>query len=97
MKKDKVKVLDEVLNEERIKEFLSLIPPSDENADFHRLQKAYRGMPAQYFEDFIALFLEAGGDINASSQSGETLLQSMNGHKQSFAYQQILLSAGAKQ
>jgi hypothetical protein len=93
MKKDKVKVLDEVLNEDRIRQFLSLEPPANENADFHRLQKAYRGMPAQYFETFVKLFLEDGGDISAKSSQGKTLLDELENHKQAQAYRDILLAA----
>ena len=96
MKKDKVKVLDEVLTEDRIKQFLSLEPPEGENVDFHRLQKAYRGMPVQYFETFVEYFVNAGGDINARSRKGDTFLQSINDHKQSSEYRNILIKANAK-
>ncbi len=96
MKKDKIKVLDEVLNEDRIKQFLVLDAPAGENPDFHRLQKAYRGMPAVYFEEFIELFVEAGGNINAQSARGETLLQQIQTHKKSAEYQEILIAAGAQ-
>ena len=96
MKKDKVKVLDEVLNEERIKQFLEIEAPRNENTDFHRLQKAYRGMPAQYFEEFVAFFIVVGGDINAQSSQGENILQHISNHKPSKAYRNILQSAGAQ-
>jgi hypothetical protein len=93
MKKDKAKVLDEVLSEERIEEFLSLEPPANENADFHRLQKAYRGMPPQYFEIFLELFKSNGGDINAHSQQGNTLIECIQSHKQAQAYVELLEAA----
>ncbi len=90
MKKDKVKVIDEVLNEDRIRQFLDLEAPEGENPDFHRLQKAYRGMPAQYFETFVELFVNAGGNINARSSLGETLLQHIQQHRHSKDYLDIL-------
>ena len=95
MKKDKVKILDEVLSEERIKEFLSLEPPATENVDFHRLQKAYRGMPPQYFEIFIELFKEQGGDISAPSKNGTTFIESIKNQKHAQAYIDILVSSNA--
>ena len=95
MKKDKITVLDEVLSEERIKQFLTLEAPAGENSDFHRLQKAYRGMPPQYFELFLDFYKEAGKDINAISQRGNTLLQEIKNHKQAKEYIELLQSAGA--
>lgn len=95
MKKDKIKVLDEVLSEERIKQFLTIDAPSGETPDFHRLQKAYRGMPPQYFEIFLDFYKEQGRDINVTSKHGETLLQSIQSHKQATPYIELLKAAGA--
>lgn len=96
MKKDKIKILDEVLSEERIKQFLNLEAPTGENADFHRLQKAYRSMPAQYFEIFLEFYLEEGRDINIRSKNGETLLQVLQKHKQANDYIELLKASGAQ-
>lgn len=96
MKKDKVKVIDEVLNEDRIKQFLFLEAPDGENPDFHRLQKAYRGLPAHYFETFLHFFVDAGGDVNALSHTGKTIFQTVNEHTQSDHYRDILASFGAQ-
>lgn len=96
MKKDKIKVLDEVLTEDRIRSFLELEAPENENPDFHRLQKAYRSMPAEYFELFIDFFIEAGGNINAKSQLGNTILQEISTHNKAEAYRKILLAANAQ-
>ena len=96
MKKDKLKVLDEVLSEERIKQFLELLPPAGENPDFHQLQKAYRGMPPQYFEIFLEFFTENKRDINAVSHNGYTLLQEISTHKQAREYIDLLVQFGAK-
>jgi len=96
VKKDKLKVLDEVLSEDRIKQFLELLPPAGENADFHQLQKAYRGMPPQYFELFLEFFTENKRDINAVSHQGLTLLQEISKHKQAKEYADLLIRFGAK-
>lgn len=95
MKKDKLKILDEVLSEERIKQFLMLEAPAGENPDFHCLQKAYRGMPPQYFEILLDFYKEAGKDINATSKQGKTLLQEIKHHKQAKEYIELLKAAGA--
>ncbi len=96
MKKDKVKVLDEVLSEERIQSFLELEAPEGENPDFHILQKAYRGMPPQYFEIFLGFYTEQKRDLNAQSAQGETLLQHISQHKQASEYINLLQQAGAQ-
>lgn len=96
MKKDKIKVLDEVLSEDRIKSFLDLSAPDGENTDFHCLQKAYRGMPPQYFEVFLGFYSSAGRDINARSASGASLLEEIQNHKQADAYTKLLQAADAK-
>lgn len=96
MKKDKVKVLDEVLTDDRIKEFLELEAPLSENTDFHRLVKAYRGMPPQYFDRFLTFFIEIKGDINAPSTKGDTILSIAKSHSQSQDYIDLLLAKGAK-
>ena len=96
MKKDKVKVTDEVLSDERIKGFLNAEAPQGENQDFHRLNIAYRGMPPQYFERFLDFFIEQKGDINAQSSSGQNLLSQVQAHKLSQAYAELLLSKGAQ-
>ncbi len=96
MKKDKIKILDEVLTEDRIKSFLELEAPANEDVDFHRLQKAYRSMPAEYFELFVDFFIEAGGNINAKSPQGITLLQEVSKHSKAEPYRNILLAANAQ-
>ena len=49
------KVTDEVWDDERVKRFLDL-QPSGEDADFHVLVKAYRGMRPEDFERFLGFF-----------------------------------------
>lgn len=96
LKKDKQKVLGEVFDDERIKTFLDIQPYGDMNADFHVLEKAYRGMKAENFETFVKFFLEAGRDINATGEDGKTILQIVSEHRQGDDYAAILKNAGAQ-
>ena len=53
LKKDKEKVIDPVWGEERIREFLDLQAPIGENADHHKVLKAYQSMRPEDFATFI--------------------------------------------
>jgi hypothetical protein len=96
LKKDKEKVLGEFFDHDRIKSFFDYESRDTENADFHLLEKAYRGMIAENFGTFVSFFLEAGKDINAKNSAGETFLQAIKGHRQSEEYITTLAQAGAK-
>jgi len=95
LKKDKQKVLGENFTDERIKTFLNLEPYGDLNADYHVLEKAYRGMKAGNFTSFIKFFNEAGRDINATNQDGVTLLQVAQQHRHGEDYVAALKTGGA--
>lgn len=96
LKKDKEKVLGEVFDDERIKTFLDYKAYGEANPDFHLLEKAYRGMKADNFSTFLDFFIEAGHDINAKNQLGETFLSSISSHQQSEDYIASLKQHGAK-
>ncbi len=96
LKKDKQKVLGEVFDNERIKTFLELQPYGDMNADFHVMEKAYRGMKAENFKTFIEFFIEAKRDINAAGPDGKTLLTIVSEHRLGEDYAEILKAAGAQ-
>jgi len=96
LKKDKQKVLGEVFDNERIKTFLELQPYGDMNADFHVMEKAYRGMKAENFKTFIEFFIEAKRDINAAGPDGKTLLAIVSEHRLGEDYAEILKAAGAQ-
>ena len=53
LKKDKEKVIDPVWGEERIREFLDLQAPNGENADHHKVLKAYQSMRPEDFVIFL--------------------------------------------
>ena len=79
-RKDKKKVVDEVWTPERVRSFLSLEPPAGVDADFHRLRRAYQSMKVEDFEDFIDMFVEAGGKLDARGPEGRTLLEELGTH-----------------
>jgi hypothetical protein len=87
--------LNEEWSDERVKAFFALIPPEGIPADYHLLQKAYRGMLPVQFERFVAFFVEGGHDINVRLNNGTTFLDHVNQHHSSGAYQDILKQAGA--
>lgn len=86
---------NEEWSDERIKAFFALIPPEGIPADYHLLQKAYRGMLPEQFERFVEFFVESGRDINVRLNNGTTFLDHVNQHRSSVAYQDILKQAGA--
>ncbi len=96
LRKDKEKVLGEIFDEPRIATFLEYPAPEGVNADFHLLEKAYRGMRGENFSTFIKLFLAAGKDLHATNPEGKTFLQSIKSHRNSEEYVLALEAAGAK-
>ena len=94
--KDKEKVIGEDLDETKVARFLEMQPYGDENADFHVLIKAYRGLPADAFERFLQLFRDSGRDINAKDAKGRTLLQLAQENVRHPEYVNILKQFGAE-
>ncbi len=95
LKKDKEKVLDEVWTEARVKDFLSVKPAANVEADFHVLLKAYQSMRLENFEEFVGFFVADGRNINAQSPKGETVLSIVQQHRNSTEYADILKTNGA--
>lgn len=96
LRKDKEKVLGEIFDEERIQTFLEFTAPTGVHADFHLLEKAYRGMRGENFGTFIKLFIESDRDINALGPEGKTFLQTIKTHRNGEEYVIALEKAGAK-
>ena len=95
MKKDKLKVIDEVWTEDRVKDFLAVEPAEGVNADFHMLLKAYQSMRADDFEIFVGFFLGEKRDINAADPKGRTILSYAKEHKNSGEFVEVLGNNGA--
>lgn len=96
LRKDKEKVLGEIFDEARIKTFLDYPAPAGINADYHLLEKAYRGMRGENFVTFVKIFVEAGKDLNAIGPEGKTFLQVVKVHRNGEEYALALEAAGAK-
>ena len=86
LKKDKEKVIDPVWSEERIREFLDLQPPAGENADHHKLLKAYQSMREEDFDDFIGFFVTAGGQLEAKNEQNESVIDIISTHRHGQPY-----------
>jgi len=90
MKKDKIKIVDEQLNEDGIRRFLNERPADGSSEDFHILLKAYRGLNEENFTTFISFFKEEGRSTNAPNKAGESLYDIVKKHKKSAAYTKLL-------
>lgn len=94
---DKPKVIGEEWSDERVKSFLAIEPyDKGENADFNALLKAYQAMRAGDFERFIGFFVEAGRNLDAVNEHGETMLDRISEHRKGGDYARALETAGAQ-
>jgi hypothetical protein len=94
---DKAKVIGEEWSDDRVKSFLAIEPyDAAINQDFNALLKAYQAMRAGDFERFIGFFVEAGRNLNAVNEHGETILDLISQHRRSSAYVETLKQAGAE-
>ncbi len=90
MRPDKAKVIDEVWDDERINSFLTKESMGDEPEDFSRLLHAYRSMRVDDFRIFLERFKAQGGDVQAKSKSGESLIEVIKTHRQSADFLALL-------
>ena len=96
LKKDKIKIIDEEMTDEKISRFLTLKPYGDESEDFHMLTRAYRGLPVEYFATFLTMFLAENRDINAKNSQGQSFLGSIEGNTTFPEFIETLKENGAK-
>jgi hypothetical protein len=91
MRPDKAKVVDEIWDEDRIRGFLDKTPMgAEQSADYSVLLFAYRSMRPGDFAVFISMYLDAGRDLNATSNAGLSLLETIRDHRQGAAFREIL-------
>lgn len=95
MAKEKVQVVGEDLSETKVALFLDMQPYGNENADFHVLLKAYRGLPPDAFSRFMQLFKDSGRDLNAKSLNGQTILDVARQNVRHPEFVEILQAFGA--
>jgi hypothetical protein len=96
MRKDKVKVLDEVWTEDHVKSFLNVRSHDGTADDFHMLLKAYQSMRVSDFELFVSHFCSEGRDLQATGKDGRTVLEVISSHRRGVEYADILTKAGAR-
>ncbi|MYD43786.1 MAG: hypothetical protein F4W90_07835 [Gammaproteobacteria bacterium] len=98
-RKDKEKVIDEVWTDERIKEFLGTITPSQAGTkfpgdhDFYVLLRAYQAMRLEDFEKFLGYFKDDGGNLEARNGRDQTLKSFIRSHRKSQPFIDALDSA----
>lgn len=96
IKKDKVKVLGENFDDERIKTFLNVLPYGGLSKDYVALEKAYRSMIPENFATFVRFFVEAGMDLNTRNAQGRTFAEEIGRHRHADAYLEALRAAGTQ-
>lgn len=96
MRKDKAKVLDEQWDDARVASFLEPRPGDGAHADHRLLLRAYQSMRAGDFARFVAMFVEAGRDLDATGSDGRTVLEEMKEHRYGTPYAALLVKAGAR-
>lgn len=94
MRPDKQKVVDEVWDDARVESFLHKPPMGDESQDYSVLLNAYRSMRPDDFQRFLAMYLAAGRDPAARSRRGETLRDTIAGHRHADPFRRMLEAAG---
>ncbi|BCE00529.1 PA4642 family protein [Marinicellulosiphila megalodicopiae] len=77
MKKDKVRVEEEVFSQSQIESYLECKTYDEADAQFVMLEKAYRSMPLEHFEKFLDVFLAKGYNLNAKNVDGQTISELM--------------------
>ncbi|MDZ7825768.1 MAG: PA4642 family protein [Gammaproteobacteria bacterium] len=84
---DKQKVIDEIWDDARVRSFLDVEPaPASGNEpvmdpDFYCLWRAYQGMRAGDFRRFLRFFVDAGRNLDAVNEHGETLATFIAPHR----------------
>ena len=94
MRPDKQKVVDEVWDDGRIEGFLHKAPRGDEDPDYSVLLTAYRAMRPEDFQRFLVMYVAAGRDPAARSRGGQTLRETIAGHRRADVFRQLLADAG---
>jgi len=92
LKKDKAKVIDEHLDDGKLAAFLQFTPPNGVDADYHILEKAYRGLTAPLFDRFLDLFAAQNLNLQATNPRGQTIHDVVSSHGQSSEYLKVISS-----
>jgi hypothetical protein len=97
MRPDKKSITDEVWDDERVRSFLAPQPrQGSDEPDFTLLLNAYRGMRPDDFARFVGFFRQAGHDLDARNESGQTLVDFIAPHRHGATFIDIMVAAGAR-
>lgn len=91
--KNKLKIVDEVWDEARIRGFLAYEPKDKEEADFQILYRAYKHMRVDDFSKFLTFFLAEGHDLGACNHQGQSVLDITRRNRLSQPFVQLLEQA----
>ncbi len=94
-RKDKKQVIGEDMTDAQVRVFLNAEPPAGVSRDFHRLERAYRGLRAHDFIRYLAFFVAEGGNLDATDPQGRTLKMVLSKHGNGEEYIAALTAAGA--
>lgn len=98
---DKQKVIDEIWDDARVRSFLDVEPaPASGNEpvmdpDFYCLWRAYQGMRAGDFRRLLRFFVDAGRNLDAVNENGETLATFIAPHRHAGEFIDALEAMGA--
>lgn len=98
---DKEKVIDEIWDDARVRSFLDVEPVAasgDEpemDPDFFCLWQAYQGMRVGDFRRFLRFFVDAGRNLDAVNERGETLATFIAPHRHAGEFIDALEAMGA--
>lgn len=93
---DKKQIIDEVWDDDRVRSFLHREGPDPRlDGDFFVLWKAYQSMRENDFRRFLHFFVEAGRDVDARNEHGETLAEMILSHRHAGPFIDALVAAGA--
>lgn len=91
MRPDKAKVVDEIWDDARIASFLDKTPMgAEQSQDYSALLYAYRSMRAEDFGRFIDKFVALNRNVNALSNDGKNLYDTISGHRHAGPFCEIL-------
>jgi hypothetical protein len=86
LKKDKVRQENIEVNDEMMAQFFIVGGEAGNERDFTIVEKAYRGLTAEYFETFLKEASSKGVNFNAKNEDGKTMLDLIKEHANGAAY-----------
>lgn len=95
-RKDKKQVIGEPMTDDQVRRFLAGGAPAGVDADFHALERAYRGLRAHDFARFLDFFAAEGRRLDATNPLGQTIDEALAGHANAADYREALAAHRAE-